>query len=131
MAHRTRVAFVDDSPEIRELAVQIFANNGIDIFTAERETVDLADIAAWKPDVIVIDPQGRQDAHRPPFEVARSVSSVAGLSDVPLVLLTSQWALWQHEMEVQALLPAAVLTKPFGVKEFLGAVRRAARRQAG
>lgn len=126
MSERMRVAFVDDSEELRSVALQALTDAGIDALVAERESVDLDAVAEWRPDVLIVDPQGMAGAVRPPFDVALAVRDHPSLADVPIVLLSAPWTLWQYESEVQLVKPAVTLNKPFSVPELIDAVRRAA-----
>lgn len=127
---RIRVAFVDDSEPLRALALDVLADAGMDVYTLERETADLDAIAEWTPDVVVIDPQGGSDAKRPPFSVALAMAEDDRLTDVPIMLLSDAWTMWQHEDALRLLQPALTLAKPFSVDEFVDAVQALARPSA-
>ena len=126
MTDRMRVAFVDDSEALRSVALEAFTDAGIDVLVAERESVDLDEVAEWGPDVLVVDPQGMPGAARRPFDVALAVREHPRLARVPVVLLSGPWTLWQYESEVQLVKPAATVNKPFTLPELIGATRRAA-----
>ena len=125
MSIRRRVAVVDDSPEVRLLALDVFTGEGMDVFVAERETLDLDDLAQWSPDVVVIDPQGGPASTTPPFAVAQRIRDDTRLREVPLVLLASGWTMWQNEPQLHAVRPAATIGKPFALDELINAVHRA------
>lgn len=127
---RIRVAFVDDSETLRALALDVFADAGMDVYALERETADVDAIAEWAPDVVVIDPQGGADATRAPFSVALAIANDYRLADVPVMLITDAWAMWQHEDALRLLQPARTVAKPFSVDEFVDAVRALARGRA-
>jgi CheY-like chemotaxis protein len=123
---RLRVAVLDDSEELRAVALSAFSEAGMDAFVAERETVDLEQVVQWDPDVVLVDPQGMADAARRPFEVALAMRDDPRLANVPVVLLAAPWTLWQHESEVQLVSPTVTLNKPVSVSELVDAVRVAA-----
>lgn len=126
MNERMRVAFVDDSEDLRSVALEALRDAGMDAMVAERESVNIDQVAEWGPDVLIVDPQGMPGASRHPFDVALAVRDHPTLGDVPIVLLTAPWTLWQYESEVQLVRPAATLNKPFSLPELIDAVRRAA-----
>lgn len=123
---RLRVAVLDDSEELRAVALAVLSEAGMDAFVAERETIDLEQLALWDPDVVLVDPQGMADAARRPFEVVLAMRDDPRLAKVPVVLLSAPWTLWQHESEVQLVSPAVTLTKPVSDSELVDAVRLAA-----
>ena len=125
MSSRRRVALVDDSPEMRLLGLEVFTSEGMDVYVAERETLDLDDLAQWSPDVVVIDPQGGPASATPPFAMAQRIRDDPRLHEVPLVLLGSRWTMWQNEPQLDAVRPAATIGKPFALDELIDAVRRA------
>lgn len=119
---RPRVAFVDDSEELRRLALEIFTKHGMDVFAVERESVSLDELAAWDPDVLIIDPEGGPDSERAPFELVLQTPGSDGLAHIPIVLLSTPWAVWQHEMEIRSVRPRAIVTKPFAVAELIATI---------
>lgn len=121
---RGRVAFIDDAPQLRTLALELLNAEGFDVLVAELETVSLDDVAAWNPDVIVIDPVGAPDASRPPFSMALAIRDDERLARARLIVLASSWAMWQHEPELRLLGSADVIHKPFSASELLVAIRR-------
>jgi DNA-binding response OmpR family regulator len=127
MDDRIRVAFIDDSESLRSVVLEVVSEAGMDVYVAERESIDLAHLAQWHADVVVIDPQGGIDASRAPFAVAFALRDDPSLADVPIVFVANAWTLWQHEAEVQMVRPVATLTKPFHLGELVDAVRQAAR----
>lgn len=126
MSERMRVALLDDSEDLRSAALGALTDAGIDALVAERESVDLDEVAQWRPDVLIVDPQGMPDASRHPFDVALAVRDHPSLAEVPIVLLSAPWTLWQYESEVQLVKPAVTLNKPFSLAELVQSVRRAA-----
>ncbi len=125
MSSRRRVALVDDSPEIRLLGLDVFTSEGMDVYVAERETLDLDDLAQWSPDVVIIDPQGGPASTTPPFAVAQRIRDDTRLHEIPLVLLGSRGTMWQDEPQLDAVRPAATIGKPFALDELIDAVHRA------
>ena len=125
MSERLRVALLDDSEDLRSAALGALTDAGIDALVAERESVDLNEVAEWRPDVLIVDPQGMPGASRHPFDVALAVRDHPLLTEVPIVLLSAPWTLWQSESEVQLVKPAVTLNKPFSLAELIEAVRRA------
>ena len=115
---------IDDSEEFRTTLLEVLVRAGIDPYVAERETVDIEAVAAWKPDVIVLDPRGGAGARRRPFSIALVLRRHPALAAIPLLLLTDSWTTWQHEAEVGIVQPAEVLPKPFSVDELLEAIGR-------
>lgn len=125
MSVRRRVALVDDSPEIRLLALDVFTSEGMDIYVSERETLDLDDLARWSPDVVLIDPQGGAAASYPPFAVAERIRGDPRLGTVPFVLLGSPSTLRQDEPQLELVRPVRTIGKPFSLDELIDSVHRA------
>lgn len=123
MSRRPRVAYLDDSEDLRLQALTCFTDNHIDVYAIERGAADLESLAAWNPSVIVIDPEGAEDAVRKPFEVAVAICDDPRFAGVPIVLLASPSTLWQYEPEVQYVDPAATMSKPFSTDELVAVVQ--------
>jgi DNA-binding response OmpR family regulator len=122
---------VDDSEDLRVLALTAFADEQMDIYSIERGTVDLDLLAAWRPSVIVLDPEGGPDATRKPFDVVIAIHDDPRFADVPIVLAAAPSTLWQYEPEVQYVEPSATIPKPYSVDELVAVVRDLMRQERG
>lgn len=98
----------------------------MDVLVAERDTVQVDDLARFDPDVFVVDPCGAAGASRPPFTVALAIRRNPRLVDIPLILLTETWTLELHAAEAERVRPDATLLIPFDLDVFVGTVRQAA-----
>lgn len=119
MDDRPRVAFIEDDAEIRLVVLDALSSEGMDVYVAERESVDVSSIAGWQPDVIFVNPRGALAATRPPFSVALAMAEDERLAAVPLVVMGDPWTLWEHGSEVDMLRPSAILRIPFSVDELV------------
>ena len=114
------VLVVDDEPNIRETLSFILEMEGFGVATAEDGEQALAQVAALRPPVVVLDAMmPRRDG----FDVCRTIKADPGLAGVHVVMLT---AMGQKADRERALAAGAdhFITKPFDEDELLALLRR-------
>jgi two-component system KDP operon response regulator KdpE len=121
-----RILVVDDEPQIRRYLKTILAAQGYELALAETGRAAIEQVAAWRPDVVLL------DLGLPDLEGAEVCRRVREWSDVPIIVLSARD---REDDKVAALDMGAddYLTKPFGSGELLariGAALRHAARQA-
>ncbi len=119
-----RILVVDDEPQIRRALRTALTGHGYDVSIAEDGESALVTIAAFQPQVIVLDlVMPGIDG----FEVLRETRT---WSKVPVIVLSARG---QERDKVAALDLGAddYLTKPFGMDELLARVRALLRRTGG
>ncbi len=116
-----RVLVVDDEPQIRRALRTALTGNGYEVTTADGGGAALETIAAWQPDIVVL------DLVMPGFDGFAVLRDLRGWSDVPVIVLSARG---QEGDKVAALDLGAddYLTKPFGIGELLARIRALARR---
>lgn len=116
-----RVLVVDDEPQIRRALRTALTGNGYEVTTADGGGAALETIAAWQPDIVVL------DLVMPGFDGFAVLRDLRGWSDVPVIVLSARG---QEGDKVAALDLGAddYLTKPFGIGELLARLRALARR---
>ena len=112
---------VDDEPQIRRALRTALTGNGYEVTTADGGGAALETIAAWQPDIVVL------DLVMPGFDGFAVLRDLRGWSDVPVIVLSARG---QEGDKVAALDLGAddYLTKPFGIGELLARIRALARR---
>ena len=116
-----RILAVDDEPHVLEALSTILEARGYEVRCVPNGAMALDEIAAERPDVVLLDlAMQRMDG----IEVCRRIRSY---SRVPILVLS---ALSDEPRKVRALDAGAddYVTKPFGVEELLARVRAAIRR---
>jgi len=117
-----RVLYVDDEPDIREIAqIALDLDEGMVVETAAsgREALDKA--AAWRPDIILLDIM-MPDMDGPSTLV--ELRSRGETRDIPVVFITARTQ--SHEIErFRALGASAVISKPFDPMLLAAQVRAA------
>jgi CheY-like chemotaxis protein len=114
------VLVVDDEPNILETISFVLEMEGFRVATAEDGEEALAQIAALRPPVVVLDAMmPRRDG----FDVCRTIKGDPGLAGVHVVMLT---AMGQKADRERALAAGAdhFMTKPFDEEELLALLRR-------
>ncbi len=114
------VLVVDDEPNIVETLSFVLEMEGFRVATAEDGEQALAQIAALRPPVVVLDAMmPRRDG----FDVCRTIKADPGLAGVHVVMLT---AMGQKSDRERAMAAGAdhFLTKPFDEEELLALLRR-------
>ena len=117
-----RILIVDDEPQIRRALQTVLAGHGYEVEVAADGEAAVAQIAARRPDTVVLDlVMPGMDG----FEVLREVRA---WTDVPVIVLSARG---QERDKVAALDLGAddYLTKPFGTEELLARVRALLRRR--
>jgi two-component system KDP operon response regulator KdpE len=116
-----RMLVVDDEPQIRRALRTALTGNGYEVTTADGGGAALETIAAWQPDIVVL------DLVMPGFDGFAVLRDLRGWSDVPVIVLSARG---QEGDKVAALDLGAddYLTKPFGIGELLARIRALARR---
>lgn len=121
--HQPIVVLIEDQPEIRRFVRAALEEEACRVFEAGTAGDGLADLAARRPDLVILD-LGLPD--RNGIEVVRDLRS---WSDVPVIILSAR----SNEDDKIAALDAGAddyLTKPFGVGELLARVRAQLRRRS-
>lgn len=121
--HQPIVVLIEDQPEIRRFVRAALEEEACRVFEAGTAGDGLADLAARRPDLVILD-LGLPD--RNGIGVVRDLRS---WSDVPVIILSAR----SNEDDKIAALDAGAddyLTKPFGVGELLARVRTQLRRRS-
>lgn len=116
-----RVLVADDEPQIRRALSTALRAHGYEVETAEDGEDALARIAAWSPQVVVLDlVMPKRDG----LDVLRELRT---WSELPVIVLSARG---QEADKVTALDLGAddYLTKPFGIDELLARLRAVLRR---
>ncbi len=114
------VLVVDDEPNIVETLSFVLEMEGFRVATAEDGEQALAQVAALRPPVVVLDAMmPRRDG----FDVCRTIKADPSLAGVHVVMLT---AMGQKADRERALAAGAdhFMTKPFDEEELLTLLRR-------
>ena len=115
-----RILVVDDEPQIRRYLKTILAAQGYEVGLAETGRAAIEQIAAWQPDVVLLD-MGLPDMDGK--EICRRVRE---WSELPIIVLSARY----HEGDKVAALDMGAddyLTKPFGSAELLARIGAALR----
>lgn len=105
-----RVLYVDDEPDIREIArIALDLDDGMIVETAASGSEAIVKAAAWRPDIILL------DVMMPEMDGPTALSKLRALPetrDIPVVFITARTQ--SHEVErFRAMGAAAVIPKPF------------------
>ena len=115
-----RVLVVDDEPVIRRFLRMSLTAHSFEVFEAATGEEALAEVAAHRPDLVILD-LGLPDIEG--IEVTRRMRE---WSKIPIIILSVR----EHKSEKVAALDAGAddyLTKPFGIGELLARMRVALR----
>ncbi|HEX5692122.1 MAG TPA: response regulator transcription factor [Roseiflexaceae bacterium] len=118
-----RILIVDDEPQIRRYLKTILIAQGYEVALAETGHAGLSQVAAWHPDVVLL------DLGLPDIEGAEVTRRVREWSDVPIIVLSAR----DREGDKVAALDMGAddyLTKPFGSGELLARIGTALRHAA-
>ena len=116
---RQRVLVVDDDPCVRAALALTFEDEGYETRAAQDGRAALELLAAWSPDVIVLD-LFMPIMDGPSFRAAQL--GLDGLAEIPVIVLS---AARRSDGLAEPLHPSAVLPKPCDPDALLGAVRHA------
>lgn len=116
-----RVLVVDDELQIRRALRAALTGHGYEVELAEDGEAALTKIAAWAPDMVVL------DLVMPGIDGFEVLRQTRAWSAVPIVVLSARG---QEPDKVEALDLGAddYLTKPFGIAELLARLRAVGRR---
>ncbi len=120
---RLRVLVVDDEQAIRRFLRTALSAHGYDVTEAATGERALAEVAASRPDVIVL------DLGLPDMDGVELTRQLREWTQLPIIVLSVR----EQERDKVAALDAGAddyLTKPFGVGELLARLRAALRRAA-
>lgn len=120
---RPRVVLVEDDPDIRKVLLALLSMEGYTVYLAETGARGLSEIAARRPDIVLL------DLGLPDLDGLSVLRKVRSWSTTPVVVIS---ALGEETLKVQALDTGAddYLVKPFGRKELLARIRVAMRHAA-
>ena len=119
-----RVLYVDDEPDIREIAkISLDLDDGMIVETAASGEEALGLAVSWRPDVILLDVM-MPDMDGP--STLAELRKKRETRDIPVVFITARTQ--NQEIELfRALGAAAVISKPFDPMLLAAQVRSAAR----
>lgn len=105
-----RVLYVDDEPDIREIAkIALDLDEGLIVETAASGLEAISKAATWRPDVILL------DVMMPEMDGPTTLAHLRGRDDtssIPVVFITARTQ--THEVErFRALGARALISKPF------------------
>jgi two-component system OmpR family response regulator len=117
-----RVLYVDDEPDIREIArISLDLDQGLVVETAASGAEAIQKAAAWRPDVILL------DVMMPDMDGPSTLAALRARDDtcrIPVVFITARAQ--AHEVErFKALGACAVIPKPFDPMLLAAQVRAA------
>ena len=108
---------VDDDPSVLEMTRYALAHAGFRVVTAQNGLTALEFLRSTAPDAIVLDlAMPEMDS----WAVRAAQLSLPGACDVPVVIFSGDLAV---EPPAPELAPAAVVRKPAGMGQLVGAVR--------
>jgi two-component system, OmpR family, alkaline phosphatase synthesis response regulator PhoP len=115
-----KVLIADDEPNIVISLEFLMGHCGYVVSVARNGEEALQQVAAFKPDLILLDVMLPL---RDGFDVCRKIRENTGFLATKIIMLTARG----HEAEIAkgyAMGADAYITKPFGTKELLGQVKR-------
>lgn len=118
---RQRALVIEDDTVIRSVLVETLSDEGWEVREATDGQTALAELASWRPSVIVL------DLAMPTMDgwAFRAEQRRRGLAlDVPLVIVSASR---ETDLRTGELQPAAVLLKPFDLDSLVETVLRLAR----
>lgn len=123
-----KVLYVDDEPDIREVALMALAlDPGLETESCENGREGLAKAAAWRPDIILLDVMMPELDGPATLEALRADPATAA---IPVVFITAR--VQAREINAFLALGAAwVIAKPFDPLTLAGEVRAIAGRAVG
>jgi len=124
---RPCVVAIDASPDVRNLYREILQEEdyGIETFDCNEASRDA--LVACQPDVVLLDcfngynPSG--------WDILEVLSHDADLQTVPVVICTSDARLFGVDVRNQVDKSIRILSKPFDVRDLLGAIEASLKRQ--
>lgn len=117
----SRIAVIDDEPNIRDLLSLALGHRGFDVRCASDGPSGLALVREWSPDLIVL------DVMMPKVSGIELLPALRRLTDAPIVMLSARG---EVENRVEGLSAGAddYLSKPFEISELLAHVEAKLRR---
>jgi CheY-like chemotaxis protein len=125
MPDRARVLVVEDDPANRALLTELLIEAGCAPRAVGRADRALDLVAAWPPDLLVLD-LSLPDMEG--WELLCRARATAGLHEVPVIVVS---ALADPEVPPGLGGPLAIVQKPFDIDAFLGSVRLLLVRRCG
>jgi two-component system, OmpR family, KDP operon response regulator KdpE len=115
---KPRLLLIEDDPQIRRFLRTALGENGYEVFEAETAQRGLAEAAARRPDVILL------DLGLPDMDGLEVVKRLRSWTTTPIVVVSARG---QEDAKVAALDLGAddYLVKPFGIAELLARIRTA------
>lgn len=114
------VLLIEDEPNITEAVRFILSRDGWQVSCHADGATAVEEVARVRPDVVVLDVMlpGRSG-----FDILRDIRADAGLSGLPVLMLTAKGQSKDRE-RAEALGASAFMTKPFSNAEVLACLRR-------
>lgn len=113
---KARIVVIEDDPQIRSFLATALAAAGYEVFESETGRRGLSEVAARRPDIVLL------DLGLPDMNGLEVLAKLRAWSTTPVVILSARG---QEEMKVRALDAGAddYLVKPFGTPELLARLR--------
>lgn len=116
----TRVLYVDDDDDIREIALLCFDfDGGFEVRGCASGRLAVAEVANWQPDIVLL------DVMMPGMDGPETLRALRGLpatASVPMVFITARTQVDQVERFLE-LGATGVIAKPFNPTTLAGQVR--------
>jgi PAS domain S-box-containing protein len=122
----TRIAIVDDSPELVEVMGAILTDDGYDVVVClDRDDV-VAELAAAQPDLIILDLLLRTPGtSRSGWDLLQQIRTNEGLRGVPVLICSADLVtLRERAEEISRQRATDSLAKPFSIQQLEDAVAR-------
>jgi two-component system KDP operon response regulator KdpE len=115
---KPRLLLIEDDPQLRRFLRTALGESGYDVFDVETGQRGLAETAARRPDVILL------DLGLPDMDGLEVVKQLRSWTTTPIIVLSARG---QEDAKVAALDRGAddYLVKPFGTRELLARIRTA------
>ena len=82
-----RILIIDDDPDITEAMSVVLENKGYEVASAADGSAGLEQVAAERPDLIILDVMMRTSQEG--FELSRQLKGSAEYRDIPILMLTA------------------------------------------
>jgi len=119
-----RILIIDDESQIRRILRVSLTSHGFDVREAETGQKGLAEVALFRPDVVIL------DLGLPDIDGQNVVCSLREWSNLPIIILSAK----DQEFDKIAALDAGAddyVTKPFNMGELLARIRACLRHAIG